>query len=116
MTTRTVLTLSAAERAYLQAAVQCLMAVQAKACASACQHPQSPDGVFAVQTEGYALAVTPLGFISTLDHEEAAELMCLLGEAADVELHVPADPDSDDEPIGLEAAFVDVAAAAHCRL
>lgn len=114
MTTKTVHTLTAAERDYLQAAVQCFLAVQAETMAFGAS--PGKKGLFAAETELYALGLLPLRNVSPLDHEQAAELLCLLGDAADVELHVPADPVIDDEPMGLEAAFVESASAAHRRI
>ena len=111
MTTRTTHTLTAAERTYLQAAVRCMQAVEAEACANI----PSPASTFADVTFRDACLVSRITGICPLDHEQAADLLCLIGDAADVELHVPADPAIDDEPMGLEAAFVDAAAAAVCR-
>lgn len=111
MTTKTVHTLSAAERAYLQAAVRCMQAVEAEACANIPGQPST----FADATFRDACLVSRITGICPLDHEQAADLLCLLGDADDVELHVPAGPSIEDEPMGLEAAFIDAAQAAHCR-
>lgn len=111
MTTKTVHTLSAAERAYLQAAVRCMQAVEAESCANV----PGPASTFADATFRDACLMSRITGICPLDHEQAADLLCLLGDADDVELRVPAVLSIDGAPMGMEAAFVDAAAAAHCR-
>lgn len=112
MKTKTVHTLTAAERAYLQSAIRCMQTVEAEACANI----PSAQSCWAELTHIDACKMPRASGVCSLDHEQAADLLCLLGEAADVELHVQADPAIDDEPMGFEAAFVDAAAAAACRL
>lgn len=112
MTTKKVFTLSAAERDYLQAAVRCMQAVEAEACANI----PSPQSCWAELAHIDACKMPRASGVCSLDHEQAAELLLMLSDAADIELHVPADPSIDDEPMGFEAAFVESAAAAHCRM
>lgn len=107
MTTKNVKTLSAAERDYLQAAVRCMMAVEAEACANV----PSPATTFADATFLDACKVSRITGICSLHHESAAELLCLLGDAADVEVHVPAVSLADDFEESAIAATVGYEAA-----
>lgn len=109
MTTKQVFTLSAAERDYLQAAVRCMQAVEAEASANI-------PNRWAELVHFDACLMPRASGVCSLDHEQAADLLLMLSDAADIELHVPAEPSIDDDPMGFEAAFVESAAAAHCRM
>lgn len=101
MTTKQVFTLSGAERDYLQAAVRCMMSVEAESCARS----TGPATHFCDSMHLDACKVSRPSGICPLDHEQAADLLCMLGDAADVELHITAEFDEPEpELIGYEAA------------
>ena len=120
MTTQAVLKLTEDQLRTIRTAMETLLAVSA--------HADSRGNGGAHQTSSFmfarhtlAEALTATSHRSRAPHQHTRDLLELLELAESVELRAtdePAEsvPYTSDEQIGCECAFVDAAAAAHCRL
>lgn len=116
MTTKTVMTLTEAQLRTLRVAMETFLAVSAHADSRSTE--ASHQFARRTMTDAHdAVRWDPLRIRA--DHQSARDLLELLELAESVELSATdttADDGEDDEPIGFEAAFVDAAASAHCRM
>lgn len=121
MTTKTVITLTEAQLRFLRAATAAMQHAQGQ---SAARLAFAADRVPAERRLAFQEACEIAAFSICaprlpLDHQEAQDLLELLELAESVELSATdttADDSEDFEPMGSEAAFIESAAAAHCRL
>lgn len=115
MTTKTVITLTEAQLRTLRVAMETFLAVSAHADSRSTE--ASHQFARRTMTDAHdSVRWDPLR--TRANHQSARDLLELLELAESVELSAAdatADDGEDFEPMGMEAAFIESAQAAHCR-